>query len=63
MFSERNDYPSSFEVEINKHLLSKVDRVIANTYFNNEQKKLRDTVQKDNIKDFKQRQTKRARLS
>ena len=63
VLSERNDYPSSFLCRNHKHLLSKVSRVITNTYFNNEQKKLRDTVRKDNIKDFKQRQTKRARLS
>ena len=42
--------------------MSKVNRVIINTFFNNEQKKLADIVQKDNISDFKQRQTKRARL-
>lgn len=36
--------------------MSKVNRVIINTFFNNEQKKLADTVQKDNISDFKQRQ-------
>ena len=60
---ERNDYPSSFLSRNHKHLLSKVNRVITNAYFNNEQKTLRDTVRKDSIKDFKQRQTKRAHLS
>ena len=63
VLSERIDYPSSFLCRNHKHLLSKVNRVIKNTYFNNEQKKLRDTVRKDNIKDFKQRQKKRACLS
>ena len=36
----RNDYPSSFLCRNHKHLLSKVNRVITNTFFNNEQKKL-----------------------
>ena len=53
---ERNDYPSSLLSRNHKHLLSKVNGVITDTYFNNEQKKLRDTVRKDNIKDFKQRE-------
>ena len=61
--SERNDYPSTFLCRNHKHLLSKVSRVITNMYFNNEQNKLRDTVVKDNIKGFKQRQTNRGRLS
>ena len=63
MLSERNDYPSSFLCRNRKHLLSKVNIVITNTYYNNEQKKLRGTVRKDNIKDFKQRQTKGTPLS
>ena len=63
VLSERNDYPCSFLCGNHKRLLLKVSKVITNMYFNNEQKKLRDTVRKDNIKDFKQRQTKRARLS
>ena len=63
VLSERNDYPSTFLCRNHKHLLSEVNRVITNTYFNSEQKKLRDTVLKDNIKGFKQRQTNRARLS
>ena len=37
---ERNDYPSSFLCRNHKHLLSKVNRVITNTFFNNEQKNL-----------------------
>ena len=52
VFSERNDYPSSFLCVNHKHVLSKV-RVITNTYFNNELRKLRDTIRKDNIKDIK----------
>ena len=60
MLSERNDYLSSFLCRNRKHLLSKVNRVITNTYYNNEQKKLRGTVRKDNIKDFKQRQREHA---
>ena len=63
MLREKNDYPSSLLCRNRKHLLSKVNRVITNTYYNNEQKKLRGTVRKDNIKDFKQRQTKGTRLS
>ena len=62
VFSERSDYPSSFLCVNHKHVLSKV-RVITDTYFNNELRKLRDTIRKDNIKDLKQRQTKRERLS
>ena len=58
VLSKRNDYPSFFLCRNHKRLLSKVNRVVTNTYFNNEQKKLQDTVQKDNIKGLKQRQTK-----
>ena len=32
MLSERNDYPSSFLCRNRKHLFSKVNRVITNTY-------------------------------
>ena len=35
---KRNDYPSSFLCRNHKHLLSKVNRVITNTYFSNEQR-------------------------
>ena len=62
LLSERNNYPSSFLCRNHKHLLSTVNREITNAYFNNEQKKLRGTIQNDNIKDFKQRQTKRAKI-
>ena len=55
VLSKRNDYPSLLLCRNRKHLLSKVNRVIRNTYFSNEQKKLRDTVRKDKIKGFKQR--------
>ena len=55
VLSKRNDYPSSFLCRNHKHLLLKVNRVITNTYYSNEQKKLQDTVQKNSIKDFKER--------
>ena len=55
VLSERNVYPSSFLCRNHKHLLLEVNRVITNTYFSNEQKKLQDTVQKNSIKDFKER--------
>ena len=63
VFSERNDYPSSLLCRNHNHLLPRVNRVITNTYLNNEQKKLRDTVRKHNTKCFKQRPTNRTRLS
>ena len=55
VLSERNVYPSSFLCRNHKHLLLELNRVITNTYFSNEQKKLQDTVQKNSIKDFKER--------
>ena len=54
VLSERNGCPRAFLCRNHKHLLPKVNRVIKNTYFNDEQK-LRDTLLKDNIKDSKQR--------
>ena len=47
--------------ESQEHLLSKINKIIACKNFDNDQKELWDTVQKDNIKDFKERQTMRAR--
>ena len=47
--------------ESQEHLLSKINKIIACQNFDNDQKELWDTVQKDNIKDFKERQTMRAR--
>ena len=38
-------------------------RTISNIFFNNEQKRLCDSVRKDSVKDFKQRQTKRLKVS
>ena len=46
--------------ESQEHLLSKINKIIAWQNFDNDQKELWDTVQKDNIKDFKERQTMRA---
>ena len=46
--------------ESQEHLLSKVNKIITHNNFDNDQNELWDTVQNDNIKDFKERQTKRA---
>ena len=42
-----------------KDVCSRIHRIIDNIYFNNEQKKSKDSVRKDSVKDFKQRQRKR----
>ena len=42
-----------------KDVPSRIHRIITNIYFNNKQKKLKDSVRKDSVKDFKQRQRKR----
>ena len=42
-----------------KDVRSRIHRIIDNIYFNNEQKKPKDSVRKDSVKDFKQRQRKR----
>ena len=39
-----------------KDVRSRIHGVITNIYFYNKQKKLKDSVRKDSIKDFKQRQ-------
>lgn len=44
--------------ESQEHLLSKINKIITCKNFDNDRKELWDTVQKDNIKDFKERQTK-----
>ena len=38
---------------------SRIHRIISNIYFSSEQKKLKDSVRKDSVKDFKQRQRER----
>ena len=52
-------YPNAFSCNNHKNVRSRIHRNITNIYFNNRQKKLKDSVRKDFIKDFKQRQRKR----
>ena len=58
VLSERNDAKEMnsqvcFLSRNHEHLLSKVNRIIANTYFSNEKRQLRGMVRKDSIEDFK----------
>ena len=55
----KNVYPDAFLCNNHKDVRSRIHRIITNIYFNNEQKKLTDSVRKDSVKDFKQRQRKR----
>ena len=55
----RNAYPDVFLCNNHKDVPSRIHRIITNIYFNNKQKKLKDSVRKDSVKDFKQRQRKR----
>ena len=55
----KNTYPDTFLCNNHKDVRSRIHRIITNIYFNNEQKKLKDSVRKDSVKDFKQRQRKR----
>ena len=55
----KNAYSDAFLCNNHKGVRTIVHKIITNIYFNNEQKKLKDSVRKDSVKDFKQRQRKR----
>ena len=55
----KNAYPDTFLCNNHRNVRTKIYIIITNIYFNNEQKKLKDSFQKDSVKDFKQRQRKR----
>ena len=59
----KNTYPDTFLCDNHKDDRSKINRIITNIYYNNEQKKLKDTVRKDSVKEFKQRQRKRQKTN
>lgn len=61
--SEKTDYPCLFLCENHESFTPKVNRIVANVYFNNEPKKLLDTLQRDSVKEFKQQQAKGQRVS
>ena len=52
----KNEYPDAFLCNNHKDVRSRIHGIITNIYFYNKQKKLKDSVRKDSIKDFKQRQ-------
>ena len=54
----KNAYPDAFLCNNHKDVRTRIHRIITNIYFNNEQKKLKDSVRKDSVKDFRQRQRK-----
>ena len=62
MFYCKNAYPDAFLCNNHKDVRSKIHRIINNIYFNNEQKKLKDSVRKDSVKDLKQKQRKRQKI-
>ena len=55
----KNVYPDAFLYNNHKDVRSTIHRIITNIYFNNKQRKLKDLVRQDSVKDFKQRQRKR----
>ena len=52
----KHEYLDAFLCNNHKDVRSRIHRIITNIYFYNKQKKLKDSVRKDSIKDFKQRQ-------
>ena len=54
----KSAYPDAFLCNNHKDVRSRIHRIITIIYFNNEQKKLKDSVRKDSVKDFKQRRRK-----
>lgn len=64
LYWKKNDYQCSFLCENHERLLPRINKIVTNVfYFNNEQKKLWDTVRKDSVNECKQRQTKIQRVS
>ena len=49
----KNAYPDAFLCNNHKDVRGGIQKIITNIYFNNEQKKLKDSVRKDSVKDFK----------
>ena len=60
---KRNHSPVTFLCPDNTNFLKFINRTVVNVYFNNERKQKQDSIRKDAIKDFKQRQTKKRKTS
>ena len=55
----KNAYTYTFSCNNHKDVRRRIHRIITNIYFNNEQKKLKNSVREDSAKGFKERQRKR----
>ena len=56
---QKNDYPITFLCTDHQHLIKFINRTVTNVYFNNERKKSKDKIRKNNVETFKQRQRKK----
>ena len=56
---KRNNYPLTFLCSEHQGYIAYLNRTVANVFFNNARKEMRDTRRKDAVKDFKVRQSKR----
>lgn len=59
---ERNDLPKPFLCSKHSTEIWLINRTVANVYFNNERKRLKGTIRKDEVRAFKQRQVKKRKL-
>ena len=56
---QRNDQPMTFFCSEHKGFVSTLNRTVANVFFNNARKEIRDTSRKDKVRDYKIRYSKR----
>ena len=56
---KRNNFPITFLCNKQIHLVKFLNRTVANVFFNNATKQIKDTVRKDAVRTFKERQTKK----
>ena len=56
---ERNNFPVTFLCSQHNGLIKYLKRTVVNVFFNNARKQIQDMKRKDDVKEFKRRQTKR----